>query len=568
MRKICLTAIVPFLFGCLAALPLLAQDLRRPNWQNLDLQHDSVFGISTERAYRELLAGKQAQTVIVAVIDRGVDTSHEDLKGVLWVNPRELPGNGLDDDHNGYIDDIHGWNFVGGAKGNVLHDTYEATRIIDRDSAKYAGYTVATVPEKERAGFAIYWSARQEYDSLLTDTRHWLQIDSSRGHFFDSLCKSIGKDSLALADLERVTPRNEFEKLATSWAIWQMKHTPGVHNISKYVAEFTQSDHTMLDYGLNTSYNPRALIIGDDYHNDWEQYYGNANVAGVDALHGTHVSGIIAAIRGNGLGIDGIADHVRIMTILAVPPSGDERDKDVANAIRYAAANGARVIDLSFGKYNSWNKKVVDAAVKYAMSQDVLIVHSAGNSGRNIDDPPFGPVPSEYYEDGHGKADAWITVGASDQADDSTLVASFSNYGKTRVDVFAPGAAIYSCVPGSKYDYENGTSMAAPVVAGLAALIREYYPKLTAVQVKEIIMRSVVKPTHTVNIQDGKTTKKVLLSDICTSGGVVNAYNALKLAASYTSVTQIPSINTLIKAPAIKQMYYISVNDSPWPAGK
>jgi subtilisin family serine protease len=241
------------------------------------------------------------------------------------------------------------------------------------------------------------------------------------------------------------------------------------------------------------------------------------------------VAGIIGAVRTNNLGVMGVANDVMIMSVRTVP-TGDERDKDVANAIRYAASNGAKVINMSFGKGYSFDKKAVDDAVRFAMSKDVLIVHAAGNDNKNTEvDNNF---PTRVYED-KTEAKGWIEVGASGLKDDETLKASFSNYGKTSVDVFAPGVAINSTTPKSTYGEHDGTSMAAPVVTGLAALIRSYYPKLTAAQVKEIIMKSVVKISHNVVIKDGDTKKEVPFADICVTGGVVNAYNALQLAATY-----------------------------------
>src|ERR1700761_6028395 len=274
-----------------------------------------------------------------------------------------------------------------------------------------------------------------------------------------------------------------------------------------------------LKYHLNIDYDPRS-IVGDDYNNSSQRDYGNNDYTGPDALHGTHVSGIIGAVRNNGIGINGIADNVRIM-ILRVVPDGDERDKDVANGIRFAVDHGAKVINMSFGKAYAKAKAAVDDAVKYAMSKDVLLVHAAGNEGRDLDLPENSNYPNPWYGDSTGSADAWITVGASGATDDSTLVASFSNYGKKNVDVFAPGVQIYSSIPGSKYTYESGTSMASPVVTGLAALIREYYPKLKATDVKKIIMQSVVKPTHTVIVGSGEKRRSVMLSDISVTGGVV-----------------------------------------------
>jgi subtilisin family serine protease len=286
---------------------------------------------------------------------------------------------------------------------------------------------------------------------------------------------------------------------------------------------------SQLEYHFNVNYDPRD-IVGDNYTNSIERQYGNNDVAGPDADHGSHVAGIIGANRTNNLGITGIANDVKIMSVRTVP-DGDERDKDVANAIRYAAANGAKVINMSFGKAYSYNKKIVDDAVKYAMTKDVLIIHAAGNDNKNT--MVENNFPTRVYEDKSGEAKAWIEVGASGPTDDKTLKASFSNYGKTTVDVFAPGVAINSTIPGSKYANHSGTSMAAPVVAGLAAVIRSYYPKLSAVQVKDIIMKSVVKINHTITLEKDEKEVELAFDELCVTGGVVNAYKALQLAATY-----------------------------------
>ena len=289
-------------------------------------------------------------------------------------------------------------------------------------------------------------------------------------------------------------------------------------------------DHfkSQVEYNLNLDFDPRP-IVGDDPNDVKDRFYGNNDVAGPDALHGSHVAGIIAAVRNNNIGINGVADNVVILPIRNTP-NGDERDKDVANGIRYAVDNGAKVINMSFGKGYNWDKKIVDDAVKYAVSKDVLLVHAAGNDNKNLDEAQNFPNPE--YLDG-GVAASWITVGASGWKNDETVKADFSNYGKTKVDVFAPGVNINSTTPGSKYQKLNGTSMAAPVVAGLAGLIRSYYPNLTATEVKDIIMKSVVKVDQVVKVQQGDAVKDIPFADLCISGGIVNAYNALKLAAEY-----------------------------------
>jgi subtilisin family serine protease len=513
----------------LAGNALTSAHAQKINWQSMDLQKDAVFGISLDRAYQEILSHKQAATITVAVIDGGIDTAHEDLKDVLWVNPHEIPGNTLDDDHNGFTDDIHGWNFIGGPHENIQYETQELTRLLRQQQPYYEHLTKGQVPDKEWEGYQNYLKMQAEYDMKWAETQRALQGIEGFKTIVKKLQKKMHKDNPTLDDLENFTPSTEQEKGVLNSLMTAISRGSTFQAfMTDQVDGFETYCKVQLTYKLNMAYNPRS-IVGDDQHNPFQRYYGNADVEGPDAMHGTHVSGIIGAVRDNGTGINGIADHVRIMMIRVVP-DGDERDKDVANGIRYAVDNGAKVINMSFGKPYSTNKDVVDSAVQYAMSKDVLIVHAAGNDGVNVDDPAHGFVPTKYYGGGKGEANAWITVGASGPNDDTSLVANFSNYGKKNVDVFAPGVNIYSTVPGSKYKVESGTSMASPVVTGIAALIREYYPALSAVQVKDIILRSVVKPNHMVKIGQGYDRKEVSMSDICLTGGIVNAYNAVKLA--------------------------------------
>lgn len=502
------------------------------NWQNKDLKTDTVFGISTERAYKELLKHKKPTTVLVAVIDSGIDTAHEDLKAIIWNNPKEIPGNGIDDDHNGYADDTHGWDFIGGPHGDVDQDNLEMTRLVREQKGFFDSLAKTGIPAEYQKRVDAFRKMETAYDEDLKKTRDNVEGVGRFRTILAQIVQKIGKDTPTWKDFEDYQPADDNEKRMKAILAQVSQSNPDFlafrkNEVDGYYTHIKNS----LDYELNTGFDPRP-IVGDNYNNSSERYYGNNDVFGPHADHGTHVAGIIGAIRNNGIGLDGIADQVRIMSVRAVP-DGDERDKDVANAIRYAADNGAKVINMSFGKSYSKDKAAVDAAVKYAMSKDVLLVHAAGNEGEDLDDPKNVNLPNRYYADSSGMAGAWLQVGASGPKDDSTLVAGFSNYGKTTVDVFAPGVEIYSSTPGNQYASFNGTSMASPVVVGLAALIREYYPKLTAIQVKDIIMQSVVKPDHTVFLRDGDSTKKVFLSDICISGGVVNAYNALQLAAKY-----------------------------------
>ncbi|TDO19616.1 S8 family peptidase [Pedobacter duraquae] len=500
---------------------------QRANWQNLDLKADSTFGISTEKTYSILLKGKKATKVIVGVLDGGVDVNHEDLKSVIWLNGKEKAENGLDDDKNGYADDMHGWNFLGSAKGSVHYEALELTRLLKRDRKKFKD--VAKSSSQDPEGYSNYKAMQADFDKQLEEAKSSLMDAEIFKNVLDKMVKKIGKEKPVASDFQNYSAQTELDRIIISIIVPELQS--GTFSdfyksqVTDAVDEFTQK----VKYNLNPDYDPRPSLVGDNYADSRERIYGNADVKGPDASHGTHVAGIIAADRKNTIGIKGVADEVEIMVVRAVP-NGDERDKDVANSIRYAVDNGARVLNMSFGKAYSWDKAIVDDAVKYAMSKDVLIIQAAGNDNQNLDvEPNF---PNRRYIGG-GSAGAYIMVGASGWTDNENLKADFSNYGPTTVDVFAPGEKIYSSVPDSKYASYDGTSMAAPVVAGLAALIRSYYPKLTAVQVKDVIMKSVVKVNHNVNIKSGEILKSVPFKDICVSGGIVNAFNALSLAARY-----------------------------------
>jgi len=501
----------------------------KANWQNLDLKTDSAFGISTEKAYNELLKGKKHVPVLVAVIDEGVDINHEDLKSVIWTNPKEIAGNNIDDDKNGYVDDLHGWNFEGGPKGNVSYETYEYVRLIRFEKPKYENADSTKLSAAELIKYHEYLKMKAELNEGLKDA----EANSARcilvGLQLDTLLIDIKNKNPKVADFKNFKPKNDFQKNEVNYALNIYKGNDYASDYRKELDEWQKNIQSERDYLLNINYDPRS-IVGDNPNDDNEHYYGNNDVMGPDPLHGTHVAGIIGAVRNNNIGINGVANDVIIMAVRASLTNGDERDKDVANAIRYAADNGAKVINMSFGKDYSWDKKVVDVAVKYAVSKDVLIIHAAGNENADRDKSEF--YPNKIYEDGSGAASSWIEVGASHAADDENLKAYFSSYGKENVDVFAPGVNIYSTTPNSTYTAESGTSMASPVVAGLAALIRSYYPQLTAIQVKEIILNSVEKVNHEVYLS-GKKSAKVPFSDLCKTSGIVNAYNALKLAATY-----------------------------------
>lgn len=516
--------------GCFFTLNIL--HAQKFNWQNLDLKKDSVFGVSTEKAYNELLPLKKGKTIVVAVIDGGTDTSHEDLRSVVWTNVKEIPANNKDDDHNGYIDDVHGWNFIGSAKGNINQDNNELTRLIRKQKAFYDSLAFTKAQSLDTLAYNKYKIKLAEYDQQVTLTKNMVKGITNFKNTLDTIVKIIGKKEPTTEDFGKFIPRSPEQDNALKTIILLLKRNMNLQAINtQQINNPLQYFQNQLDYALNLNYDPRSLV-GDDYNNVEDRLYGNADVIGPAAEHGTHVAGIIGANRHNSIGLKGVAEPVKIMPVRVVP-TGDERDKDVANGIRYAVANGASIINLSFDKPYSSNKKAVDEAVKYAMSKDVLIIHSSGNGGLDLDSNIR--YPNRIYEDGD-IAKAWIEVGASGFTDDSTLVALFSNYGRSSVDVFAPGVRLYSSIPISNYAFFDGTSMAAPIVSGIAALVRSYYPKLTAEQVKGIILQTVVKPSHNVTIGIGSNKKSVPFYRLCLSGGIINAYNALKLAEKYREI--------------------------------
>lgn len=496
------------------------------NWFNLDAENFYVQGVSTEKAY-EFLKGRKSEKVVVAVIDSGVDIEHEDLQGKIWINEDEIPDNGKDDDGNGYVDDVHGWNFIGGTDGtNVDHDTYEVTREYVRLKEKYEDVALEDIPKKEQAYYEEIMNAYEQKRAEME------QQYSGFEFFADSYLRS-SKLLEAYLDVEEVTAdmlkeiETEDEIIQTSISI--MEYALSMGFTKEQLKEYEEYYQSALEYGYNTDFDPRH-IVGDNYDDITERFYGNNDVNGPDSNHGTHVAGIIAANRGNQLGMEGIAENVVIMPIRAVP-NGDERDKDIANAIYYAVDNGAKVINMSFGKSFSPQKEAVDKAVKYAESKGVLLIHAAGNSSDNIDE--VSNFPTRQYAESKKEAKNWIEVGASSWKGEEDFVAEFSNYGKKSVDVFAPGVDLYSTTPNQKYESNSGTSMASPVTAGIAALLISYYPDLDVEQIREIILDSTVKFDKLKVNRPGEEGKLVNFDSLSATGGVVNAYEAVKLAESY-----------------------------------
>jgi cell wall-associated protease len=504
------------------------------NWHQLDKDSTGYYGISLNKAYKFLKAKKvKSKQVLVAVIDSGIDTLHEDLKPILWTNSKEIPGNGIDDDKNGYVDDVHGWNFLGGKDGrSVKQDSYEGARVYHKLKSKYATSIPdeATVTLQEKAEIEMYKKAEEHVvgDVNPAEVAFMKKIlpDFIKG---DSVIrKELSKEEYTCNDLEKYTTSDPEAKRSKSFLQQLCKGNQTDDITNTQIIEELQGRLRKAESANTPPEEYRKEIVQDNEEDINDRYYGNNDIMASTPMHGTHCSGIIAGVRNNDKGGDGIADNVRIMMIRAVP-DGDEHDKDIANAIRYAVDNGAKVVSMSFGKDFSPEKQWVDDAVKYAEKKGVLLVHAAGNDAKDVDSTDNFPCPT--YFDGKARAYNWITVGASGDPKNGGVTANFSNYGKKEVDVFAPGVQIYATLPGGNiYGKLSGTSMACPVVAGTAALLLEYFPALSAKQLKYVIEKSAVAPGMEVNVPG--TTDKTKLSELSKTGGLLNAYEAVKLAST------------------------------------
>ncbi len=524
-RRIIQLSFALFAIGLPNILAAQTVDKKIVNWYN------GKQGMQTEAAYK-LVKKRTPQTVVVAIIDSGMDIEHEDFKGKIWINEKEIPGNGIDDDGNGYIDDVYGWNFLGNAEGqNLDYARLEMTRILAYLAPKYADINEETDKVDDPAEYALYKEVRDEVANRRADYEPYLaqmeQVKMMIQQVPVMVGSTLGKTNYTIKDLNKWKPTDpqgmQLKQIALAIASGQLNE--------QVVLEQENHIIEMLNYNLNVDYNDRSLI-GDNPMDIKDTKYGNNDVQGPDALHGTHVGGIVGSVRGNKLGGDGVAEHVKLMSLRAVP-NGDEFDKDIALAIRYAVDNGASVINMSFGKSYSPLAKDVFEALKYADEKGVLLVHAAGNDAKDIDTEPNFPTYKYEWQNGK-KLDHFITIGASTKEHSNkkekvgNLAADFSNYGQIGVDVFAPGNEIYNTVPGNKYRSLQGTSMAAPMVSGAAAFLKSYFPTLTMKEIKEILLASVTDFKGTMQVMPG-SGEAVDFAKLSVTGGTINLVNAVKL---------------------------------------
>ncbi|MCU0374957.1 MAG: S8 family serine peptidase [Chitinophagaceae bacterium] len=515
-------------------------------WHLLDKKKDGYQGISLQAAY-DFLKGKKTQTVVVAVMDGGTDTTHEDLKNKLWKNPAETAANGKDDDGNGLPDDVYGWNYLGNANGeNIVKENLEAIRMYHRLKDEFENKTIVAeqLDAAGRQRYEVWQQVEKKLSVSAEDKLNYRLIKATEQSLVaqDSIIKAAWKkDRYTFAELEGFQPEDNQAKrarfsLLRTIQMLQMEPDMSNTDLLTDLKEYLEQQEGLL-FGKEKPLNDYRKIVGDNPENMSLTAYGNKDIMGGDAKHGTHVAGIIAADRYNNKGAQGVADNVAILT-LRVVPSGDEYDKDIALGIRYAVDKGAKIINMSFGKDVSPQQQWVEEAIRYAAQKDVLIVHAAGNDSKNLDENYN--FPTSKMMDGSFAPNMITVAASSDESIKGGTVATFTNYGKTTVDVFAPGVKIYSPVPTTdKYAFLEGTSMAAPVVSGVAALIRGYYPSLTAAEVKQILMESADKSlADTEFTVPGTEKEKAPLSAMCVSGGIVNAANALMLAEKMALVSR------------------------------
>ena len=517
------------------------------NWHWKDYKTDNVHGISLYQAYQNLKnIALKPSPIIVAVMDGGVDTTNIEIKKRLWVNPQEIPNNGIDEDHNGYVDDVHGWNFLGGKDGkNIDKAADEKSRVYHKYKNLYEGKNIAinSLPAAQKKQFEIWQQAANEIEFSDEDAANLRYITIATGaikKLGKTIINEINDTNFTVAQLATFQPigRNALEaKMAYLRSINLLgidKETPYTEIISE-LNEYIEGKEKSSKAKTTPPAPIRAEIIKDNYENIADQFYGNSDVTGPNAKHGTHVAGLVASIPDSNWKVNALYPDIRIMSVRVVP-DGDEYDKDIALGIRYAVDNGAKVINMSFGKSFSPEQIWVDQAIRYAASNDVLIIHSAGNEYYDLDQKAVYPTP--YSSSLKDTATNIITVAASsDDFINNTLLTDFSNYGPKIVDVLSPGNKIYSTLPGkTNHGYLQGTSMSAPIVSHIAAMIRSYFPNLSAIEVKKIIMQSVWKPNDTAlkyQVPEKEDTKT--LAEITATGGIVNAANAIQLASKYNA---------------------------------
>lgn len=538
--------------------PMQDQDLM--TWYHKDFSATNIYGVNTQNAYKYLESkGLKIKPVVVGVIDSGVEVTHPGLIKNMWTNVNEIPDNGKDDDGNGYIDDVHGWNFLGGKNGDVYDDNLEVTRVVKKYKPIFEGADSAinkANQAKMKEEFEMYMKSKEIFSKKSVEAKQDYETYKKINDLIPTMVSMLNGQNLTPEVLATIKPANQDQAMAAS-VLSQVINDPGAKGKSPVEVEkfITGQMKEALDYygvqankQYNLDFDPRAEIVGDNYDDYKQKNYGNNHYADPEGEHGTHVSGIIAGLP-NGKEVQyGVGyKAAKIMAVRAVP-NGDERDKDVANSIRYAVDNGAKIINMSFGKPVSPGKNVVWDAFKYAQDKGVLLVKAAGNENEDIAENVYFPTNYKNVSDAKPFINNMIVVGASTN-DNELLRADFSNYNQKMVNVFAPGEKIYSTVPKGKYEYLQGTSMAAPVVAGAASVLLAYMPNLKPSEIIEALVKTSNKSTVNAMIKSNTNNKFNLISE---AGGVIDLKKAAEYA--YTNFYKANSVAPT-KTKAVKKVY-------------
>jgi cell wall-associated protease len=497
------------------------------DWHLLDFQKDGYYGVSLQKTYDELLKDKPVkQKITVAVIDCGVDHTHPDLKNVMWTNSKEISSNGIDDDKNGYVDDLRGWNFIGNLQGSTTESIREYVKI-RKDFEGVPDSILAKNPQRYN-----YWKRiLEDKESTLSSYPSLLKRIETTEKLIAYYRKMNISDSITIAILKQypVPANDSLLKKVYDRSLIILPTYRNLEHLNEVRRRLVEGDKkvydsaiTIIDKSDNDYFAKLANM--ESYETNSSKFYGSNNVMPREN-HGTSCAGIISGFESNVQERNIVSKSITIMPlrIFFCVHGCDELDKDVANAIVYAVDNGAKVINMSFGKFYSPQKKFVDEAIKYAEKKGILLISSASND--NTDNDIITKYPSAF-DSNNKKYSNFLNIGAS--TSDSTLLGSFSNYGKKTVDFFAPGVDIFTTDLHHSYLINSGTSFASPLVAKIAALLWSYYPTFTYQQIKYCLEKS-VKPINK-SVRVNSLDKQVPFNELSSMGGIVNAYEAFLVA--------------------------------------
>lgn len=562
MKKYLLLFVTGLCFSAVEA-QLVRQEAQTPkkqsdlDWYNCSFDQDGVYGAEVNKAYEFLKEKKIKKRPVVALIGTGLDVEHEDLKQAVWVNPKEK-ANGKDDDKNGLVDDINGWNFLGGKDGRVMETiTREGDREFFRLKDKYADYITSNgeffkiidgkrtlVPAPENLSEYVYYKTRVLPESEIAKKYGGWQIGYVIREYGDKFKSELETkypgQKITKEQFQTCYDPNgpvdtlrdiAFTLIALGFQVYKTEDLSVVYeNFVMTAVERAEVEYmnVLKRYGNDG----REDVIGDNYLDIKDTRYGNNVLLTSDAALGTMQAGVIGARRGNARGGDGIMDQARIMALRVMAGKGEPYLKDMALAIRYAVDHQADVIVLPQQNtlYPEMQKKWMEEAIRYAEDEDVLVIVPAWELSLDLSKQLF--FPNRWMTDGKELTNLMV-VASSDKYGNPSMN---SNYGAKELDLYAPGVSVYAAYTGDTYQTGTGMGLASASVAGVAALIKAYYPNLTGSQIRDILLASVtsrkgVEVEKGIEVGGKKTQDLFLFDDLCLSGGILNAYQAVVAAS-------------------------------------